>query len=208
MTLSRRVNSAGASHVLRRRARPGRSILVDQTGSSNLRGKCPSAGGDPAVSPGAGEPYSAALVFQVAEAVGGACGSLHGPVRRLGPGVGDAGLQVAQHLGPPGLNGAGQALELGQAGAGAPAVKRCSRCATSCRCPPVRAVASSARSSSLAIQAVRISPVASPSTRSFHNFTNCLSVRRSRPRSSRRRAAHAGSLLRPRRPWVSQLSAP
>src|SRR4051812_50163209 len=82
-----------------------------------------SAGGDPAVAPGAGEPYPAALVFQVAEAVGGACRGLHCPVGALGPGVGDAGGQEAEDLGPPGLDGAGQPLEFGQPGVGAPGVE-------------------------------------------------------------------------------------
>src|SRR3954465_4816489 len=92
-------------------------------GLFDLRGKWPSADGDPAVAPGAGEPYSAALVVQVAEAVGGARGGLHRPVGRLGAGVGDAGLQEAEHLGPPGLDRAGEALEFGQSGVGAPGVE-------------------------------------------------------------------------------------
>jgi hypothetical protein len=45
------------------------------------------------MAPGAGEPYSAALVVEVAEAIGGACRGPHGPDRGLGAGVGDAGLQ-------------------------------------------------------------------------------------------------------------------
>jgi hypothetical protein len=67
------------------------------------------------------------LVVQVAEAVGGARGGLDGPVRGLGAGVADLGLQEAQHLGPQGLDGAGEALEFGQARAGTPAVEAVQR---------------------------------------------------------------------------------
>jgi hypothetical protein len=87
--------------------------LADYVGSSILRGKWPSADSDPAAAPGAGEPYPPPLVVEVAEAVGGACRGLHGPVGGLGAGVGDAGLQEAEDLGPPGLDRGGQALELG-----------------------------------------------------------------------------------------------
>jgi len=64
------------------------------------------------VLPGAGDPSSAALVVQVAEAEAeaGAGGGLHSSVGGLGAGVGDAGLQEAQHLGPPHLDRANQAL--------------------------------------------------------------------------------------------------
>src|SRR3954454_2565274 len=82
-----------------------------------------SADGDPAVAPGAGEPYPAALVVEVAEAVGGARGGLHGAVGGLGAGVGDAVGEEAEPLGPPVLDRAGQALELGQLRVGAPGVE-------------------------------------------------------------------------------------
>jgi len=77
------------------------------------------------VAPGAGEPYSAALVVEVPEAVGGPGRRLHGPVGRLrlSGGVGDACLQEAQDLRPPGLDGGGEPLQLGYFGAGAPAVE-------------------------------------------------------------------------------------
>ena len=74
------------------------------------------------MAPGAGEPYSAALVVEVAEAVGGAGGGFDGPVGGFGAGVGDVGLQEAQDLGPPGVDGAGEPLEFRDTGAGAPVV--------------------------------------------------------------------------------------
>lgn len=62
-------------------------------------------------------------MVEAVEAVGGAGGGLDGPVGGFGAGVGDVGLQEAHDLGPPGLDGAGEPVELGQAGAGAPAVE-------------------------------------------------------------------------------------
>ncbi len=78
-----------------------------------MRGRRPSAGGGPALLPGAGEPYAAALVVEVAEAVGGAGGGLDGAVGGFGAGVGDAGLEEAEDLWLPGFDGAGEALEFG-----------------------------------------------------------------------------------------------
>jgi hypothetical protein len=63
------------------------------------------------VLPGASEPYSAALVVQLAEAVGGVGGGLHGPVRRLGPGVVTPVCRNPSTSGPPRLDGAGEPLE-------------------------------------------------------------------------------------------------
>ena len=73
---------------------------------------------------GAGEPYLAALVVEVPEAVGRVGGGLHGPVGGFGPGVGDTGLQEAQDLGPPGVDGAGEPLEFIRRSADSPPLVR------------------------------------------------------------------------------------
>jgi len=68
------------------------------------------------------------------------------------------------------------------------------------------ALAQSARSSSFAIHAERICPVGSLSTQPFHIRANAAWESRSRPRSSNRRFAHVGSVLRPRRSSRSRVT--
>jgi hypothetical protein len=70
------------------------------------------------------QPYSAALVVEVAEAEGDAGGVFDEPVVRLGGGVGDAGVDEGEDLRPPRLDGLGQGGDSGDVGAGAPVVER------------------------------------------------------------------------------------
>ncbi|SKU66784.1 Uncharacterised protein [Mycobacteroides abscessus subsp. abscessus] len=58
----------------------------------------------------------------------------------------------------------------------------------------------------MAIHADRIWLVSSSATMAFHILAKLLSDRRSRARSSRRRLAHSGSSLRPRRSRRSQVT--
>ncbi|MGE5763271.1 MAG: hypothetical protein ACM3ZF_05170 [Mycobacterium leprae] len=78
------------------------------------------------------------------------------------------GFEEAEHLGPPGVDGLRQGGEFGHVDPGAPGVEPVQAVAMSERCPPRRAVASRARSSSLPIHAASSSPDGSASTSSFH----------------------------------------
>ena len=68
-------------------------ITLWLSGSSKLRGIDTSAAGGPAVSPGACVAYPAALVVEVAEAVGDAGGGFHGSVGGFGTSVRNSGLE-------------------------------------------------------------------------------------------------------------------
>ena len=70
---------------------------------------------------------------------------------------------------------------------------------------PVVAQANRSRSSSLAIQAAKMSPLGSAASSAATRRVRWVSVRRSAPRSSRRRLSHSGSALRPRRARLSQV---
>ncbi len=58
------------------------------------------------------EPYPAVLVVDVAEPAAGAFDLFDKPVQAFGLGVGDAGVEERFDLGPPGLHGAGQGVQL------------------------------------------------------------------------------------------------
>src|SRR5512134_1596689 len=64
--------------------------------------------------PGAVEAYAAPLVVEIPKAEGDSGRVLHQAVRPLGPGVRDAGLEEAEDLRPPGVDGLGEARGLGQ----------------------------------------------------------------------------------------------
>ncbi|CFE87145.1 Uncharacterised protein [Mycobacterium tuberculosis] len=70
----------------------------------------------------------------------------------------------------------------------------------------MRTVDSRVRSSSLAIQAERICARGSTALIRFRILAKLLSDKRSRAVSKRRRLAHCGSILRPRRSWNAQVT--
>lgn len=84
--------------------------------------------------------------------------------------------------------------------------KRCSRWRVRWGSPPRRTVASRLRNSSLAIHAERICALGSSAVIWFHIFAKLFSDKRSRAQSRRRRLAHSGSSLRPRRSRRSQVT--
>ncbi|MGB6455227.1 MAG: hypothetical protein WBH47_12165 [Streptosporangiaceae bacterium] len=70
------------------------------------------------------QPYSAALVVEVAEPERDPGGVFDQPVVRFGAGVGDAGVDERQDLRPPRFDGFGQGGDFGDVSAGAPVVER------------------------------------------------------------------------------------
>ena len=153
------------------------------------------------------QPYPATVVLPVPEAAGGAFHLLDQPVRALGPGVREPGREEHLDRRPPGLDRLGERGQLGDLGVGAPAVerpepaggsrrgaRRWRRSRTARGVPPSRSTPTgSARSGR--DRRSRSTSAPTPAGES-----------RSRPRSSSRRFAHAGSIVRPRRPSSSRVT--